>query len=51
MEDPVTTEAGFTYQKSALDDHFSRNGLIQPITRQPIKGQNYPNQALKLAIQ
>ena len=50
MEEPVTTDAGFTYQKSALEDHLKMNELIQPITRQSFNGKSYPNKALKQGI-
>jgi len=33
MEDPVTTEEGHTYERSALDDHIKTNGLTDPISR------------------
>lgn len=50
MENPYTTEAGLTYEKSVLEEYFSKNGRTEPITRQPLKGPIYPNQALKQSI-
>jgi hypothetical protein len=48
MEDPVCTEAGFSYERSALEDHFKTTGqLIEPISRKPISGKVYSNVALK----
>lgn len=51
MEEPVTTEEGMTYEKSAIEDHFQTNGYTEPISRQPLKGKVYPNVSLKNAIQ
>lgn len=28
MEDPVTTQLGHTYERSAVEDHFQTNGYI-----------------------
>lgn len=50
MEDPVITEEGFTYEKSAIEDHFKTNGFIDPITRSTVSGKLYSNRALKLAV-
>lgn len=51
MEEPVTTEAGFTYEMSALEDHIKTNGFVEPITRQYFDGKYFHNLALKLAIE
>lgn len=50
MEDPVTTEAGFTYEKSAIQDTFANVGCIDPNSRLKVSPKLYPNQALKEAI-
>mmetsp|Transcript_33256 Transcript_33256/g.30198 ORF Transcript_33256/g.30198 Transcript_33256/m.30198 type:complete len:92 (-) Transcript_33256:136-411(-) len=51
MEEPVTTQAGLTYEKSALDDHLNRNGNTDPVTREPINPEAVvPNHNLKQAI-
>ena len=51
MEDPVTTDAGFTYERSALEDHLRTNGPVEPISRKKFNGPLYPNISLKLAIE
>jgi hypothetical protein len=33
MEDPVTTEAGMTYDRTVIEEHFSKNGCKDPVTR------------------
>jgi len=37
MVDPVTTEAGHTYEREVVEDHFKRNGYIDPVTRNSVK--------------
>lgn len=51
MENPVVTDAGQTYEKTAIQEHIEHNGKTDPFTREPISGKLYPNQALKRAIQ
>ncbi|EGR28168.1 u-box domain protein [Ichthyophthirius multifiliis] len=51
MEEPVTTEVGHTYEKSVLDEHFKKNGFVDPITRQKINKNLYPNLSIKQGIQ
>lgn len=51
MEDPVTTDSGQTYERSAIEENIQRNGKTDPFTRAPISGNLYPNFALKKAIQ
>lgn len=51
MEDPVTTDSGQTYERSAIQENIQRNGKTDPFTRKPISGNLYPNFALKKAIQ
>jgi STIP1 homology and U-box containing protein 1 len=50
MEEPVTTEEGLTYEKSAIEDHFKTNGFTEPISRAKMNTKPYPNQALKNAV-
>lgn len=50
MEEPVTTIAGFSYEKSAIEDHIRVNGFVQPISRVVIPQNLYPNLGLKAAI-
>jgi STIP1 family protein 1 len=33
MEEPVTTEAGFSYEKNVIEDHIKLNGPTDPMTR------------------
>lgn len=51
MEDPVITDSGQTYERSAIEEHMERNGKTDPFTRQPIKGPLYPCITIKKAIQ
>lgn len=51
MEDPVTTDSGQTYERSAIEEHIEKNGKIDPFTRKPISGVLYPSIALKKAIE
>ena len=52
MEDPVTTQAGHSYEKSVLMEHLKINGLFDPVTRDPISpDQIYPNLNIKQAIE
>lgn len=50
MEDPVTTESGQTYERSAIEEHIQRNGKTDPFTRKPISGILYPSITIKKAI-
>lgn len=51
MEDPVTTQSGQTYERSAIEEHIQRNGKTDPFTRKPISGTLYPSIAIKKAIE
>lgn len=51
MEDPVTTDSGQTYERSAIEECIQRNGKTDPFTRAPLTGVLYSNFALKKAIQ
>ncbi|EGR27767.1 u-box domain protein [Ichthyophthirius multifiliis] len=51
MEDPVITECGQTYEKVVLDEHFKKNGYIDPITRKQISQKVYTNLSVKQGIQ
>ena len=52
MENPVTTQAGHTYEKKVLMEHMRINGLFDPATREPISpDQIYPNLNIKQAIE
>ncbi len=33
MEEPVILSSGFTYEKSAILKHFTKNGHYDPVTR------------------
>jgi len=33
MEDPVIIQSGFTYERKAIAQHFSKNGAFDPVTR------------------
>ena len=37
MEDPVIIEDGHTYERSAILEHFRRQGFESPLTRQKVK--------------
>eukprot|EP00347_Sterkiella_histriomuscorum_P006176 403353770 len=52
MENPVIIQSGFTYEKSAILEHFQKNGAYDPITRQQVD-QNIliPNNYIKQAAQ
>lgn len=51
MEDPVISEAGFTYERKALEEQYKMKGPIEPINRKECKGLIFPNHALKIAIE
>ncbi|KAL4466064.1 hypothetical protein ABPG74_004301 [Tetrahymena malaccensis] len=51
IEDPVTTEAGHTYEKVVIEDHFKKNGYIDPFTRASIRPNLYPNHAIKQGVE
>lgn len=37
MVDPVTTEAGHTYEREVVENLFKKNGFIDPVTRNSVK--------------
>jgi len=52
MEDPVTTQSGHSYERAVLMEHLRKNGLFDPVTRDPISMEHiYPNLNLKQAIE
>ena len=51
MEDPVVTDSGQCYERSAIEEHMDKNGRTDPFTRQPIKGPLYSCITIKKAIQ
>ena len=50
MEDPVVTDSGQTYERTAIEQHIERNGKTDPLTRKPISGNLYPCVSIKKAI-
>mmetsp|Transcript_42466 Transcript_42466/g.106133 ORF Transcript_42466/g.106133 Transcript_42466/m.106133 type:complete len:266 (-) Transcript_42466:7-804(-) len=51
MKDPVSTPAGQTFERSAIEWHVRQNGSWDPVTRQPFdRNQLRPNLALKEVI-
>jgi len=34
MEEPVTTSAGHSYEKSVLQENVEKNGFIDPVSRE-----------------
>ena len=51
MEDPVVTESGIAYERSAITEHISKNGKMDPLSRKPISGSLYPCVPIKRAIE
>lgn len=51
MEDPVVTDSGQTYERSAIEEHIEHNGRTDPFTRQPIKGPLYSCMGIKKAVE
>jgi len=52
MEDPITTQAGITYERKVLVEHLKKNGYFDPVTREPISPDHiYPNLNIKQAIE
>ena len=51
MEDPVVTESGIAYERSAITEHMAKNGKIDPLSRKPISGTLYPCVPIKKAIE
>ena len=33
IEDPVVSEAGFSYERKALEEYYQAKGPMEPITR------------------
>lgn len=50
MEDPVVTDSGQVYERSAIQEHMERNGKTDPFTRKPLSGNLYPCIAIKKAV-
>ena len=50
MEDPVITDSGLAYERSAIQEHIDKNGKTDPCTRKPISGVLYPAVPIKRAI-
>ncbi|ACE06732.1 hypothetical protein Aasi_1443 [Candidatus Amoebophilus asiaticus 5a2] len=52
MAEPVMAADGYTYEKSAIEQHMNEKGAISPFIRKPLTSTNLiPNQGLKRAIQ
>jgi len=52
MLDPVTLTSGITYERSAILDHFLKNGFVDPITNEKVDPNILlPNKNLRLAIE
>ena len=48
----MTTEAGFTYERDAIEDHVRTNGAMEPLSRKAFNAKLlYPNMSLKRAIE
>ena len=47
MDDPVTTQLGFTYNRAALEQCWQGRQPTDPMTRQPVPPALIPNRALK----
>ena len=50
MKDPVIAGDGFTYERKAIEEHFNRNGVRSPMTRQEIGRTLITNRGIKNAI-
>lgn len=50
IEDPVTTEFGHTYERSAIEQHMKQNGRYDPFSRKAISTALYPNILVKSLI-
>ena len=51
MENPVLTEAGHCYEKEVLEQHFEKNGAIDPCTRKPVSVKYFEAINIKQAIE
>jgi len=51
MEDPVITDSGQCYERTAIEEHIQKNGKTDPFTRKPISGHLYPCIGIKKAIE
>lgn len=50
FNDPVITPGGITYEKSALLEHLQKVGEFDPVTREPLRADQFiPNFAIKAA--
>ena len=47
----MISEAGLTYERQALEEHYRLKVPIEPITRKECKGLIIPNQACKLGVE
>jgi hypothetical protein len=52
FRDPVVTPAGFTYERSALFQHFAKLGAFDPVSRQRLRPEQcVSNIAVRAATQ
>jgi hypothetical protein len=51
MKDPVTAEDGFSYERLAIEEWFSRDKIVSPMTNMPLTTKEVvTNGSLKKAI-
>lgn len=50
IEEPVTDSAGQTYEKACIEEHIKKNGLTDPLTREPISDKLYKNINVKKGV-
>lgn len=52
MNEPVTLESGFTYEREQIIKHFQTNGNFDPMTREEVDvNVLIPNKSIKYASQ
>jgi len=52
LKEPIITPDGICYEKKILQEHFSKNGFFDPVTRKPLQPNKFnPNNALAEAIE
>ena len=53
FREPMITTAGLSYEQSALQEHFAKLGMFDPVTRKPISQPEHaiPNLGLRAATE
>ena len=51
MDDPVIlVDDSYTYERRAIEEHLRRNGLVSPMTNEPVSDRLVLSRALRDAV-